>query len=355
MSCIAGMDRRVGLVRSSAWGTETEVTKLVELTNFNPTETVAVNPARDQFRTTQTTPFYGGITADVSISGRCTYDSTWLDILWGVARWEDGGTASNPTETTASEGDYAHSQAIGTGKGCYHTMAWYLDSDTIQTCNVQFNSITISANVNEAWTFSASGIADYITTASVNDTTILDALTRPEYEEIIWAGSAANVQVGNYNSALGALECTAFSYSLSWPGEVRDYHLNTVSPGATPRTNTPRRVGRAEQSLSLTLGSISNNSYDYFAKYLSEDLSQGVKINAAGRQIGAGVNRSFAINIPRAHWAGPSPQGLAIQEDTIFFPQLELTPVTGPSTPLGFSGPTTYFSFVNTTSTGYSN
>lgn len=350
MSNLEGLDRRLGLVKTSSWGTETVVTKLVEHTSFEPSEEVAQIQGIPQTARHQSAPCYGAVTSSVTISGRCTYDGAWIDILLSVA----GANGASPTETTLGQGDYAHSYELASLKTRIYTLAWFLNGTTVITFgSVQFTSITLSAAVNEPMTYTATGIADYLRTGVANTSLVLNGLTRQNYEEITFGGSGGAFLVNDFGGVPTGISVTNFSYNLTRPGIVRDYYTNTASPGLSTATNAPRYTGRSEQSLTVTLADNSTASYNYHAKYATQNLVQGAKINMTGRQIGTGVNRSFSLNIPSMHWGGSYPGNLGIQEDTIAFPELTFTPIEGLTTPANYSNNNTYWTFVNLQSAAY--
>ena len=355
MANFEALDRRVGIVLATDWDTETAVTKLVDHTSFDFLESKELIRPKPQYEVSETAPSYGARTTDINISGRCTYNGAWLDILYGVIRSYDNASASaDPTETTVGEGDYAHEWPLGRGTGLSHTLAWYQDSDTVGTCNVKFNSITISAQVNQPWEFSASGIASKITDGSTNTTSTLSGLTRQAYEEVVLTGANAYLRITtDQGTALDSgdnIPILGFSYTLSWPGEQRDWYLRGAN---SCETAEPRRVGKAQQSLSITFPDNSDDTWDYWGKYLTISTIHQAQIVTAGTQIASGVNRSVTLNFPQLNNAGPLPGNIGITEGTLAEPQMEFIPVKSQSAVTGMSHQETYVDLVNTQSTSY--
>lgn len=358
MANFEALDRRVGISVAGApadWDTEATVTKLLDHTSFEFPESKELIRPKPQYEVSETAPSYGTRTTDINISGRCTYAGAWLDILYGVIRSYDAESSSaDPTETTASEGDYAHEWPLGRGDGLYHSLAWYQDSDTVGWCNVKFNSITISAQVNQPWEFSASGIATKVTDASTNTTTTLSNLTRQSYEEVVLSGANAYARFStDQGTALDSsddIPIIGFSYTLSWPGEQRDYALRGAN---SCETTEPRRVGKAQQTLSVTFPDNSDDTWDYWGKYLTISTVHQAQIVSAGTQIGAGVNRSLTLNFPQINNAGPLAAGVGIVEGQLAEPQMEFIPVKAQSSVTGMSHQVSYVDLVNEQSTSY--
>lgn len=344
-----------GIVTSGEdWGTAEDLTsggELIHLNTFNP------GWSRGNHNTAQGTSIPSnvkklGTVANASMGGTANFDDASMVVLGHVA-----GAASTPAETTSSEGDYSQSiSQVSSTYGTYLTMAGTIEDDeVIEIPSLKMSQFGLSVPMNDAASWTASGIADQViysgNATPTNTQAEVDGLSLPAPSEMCFGGAnhfiRVNSQSGGALSSSDDLELLSFSVNLVREGMAGKY----VSRGAnTQFVNEPLQGGLTFFDITLNFERQDQTKYDALLQYAADNE---LKLEAFidGSAIAGGVNRSLRVQIPRCKIIDPS-GGPQFNRGSNWEPTYTLRAFTAASAPTGMSGVTNaQFTLISTRST----
>lgn len=348
MAIISGKESRLGIIKTSAWGTETAVDKLVAFDSFDPgvSHTVLEGQSsnglgqvmiEDQER--------GQTTITPSLTLKMRSEGDWEHLLAAFM-----GTAGVPTEQNTGDGDYLHQLTMATSNSIYYSLA-YLDSSTTSYSypSVAISGVTIDIpNPPGVMTITFNMVADSIVkTGATNTVAVLNALTAPTtYPLVVDQDDELLVNLESAGALSNSTDCVAIrscniNYQrprLSLP-EVKcaDGNAEPVDDGLVTCEVSLVTKGMIDQSI-LTTGD--TPTYDK----LSFD-------NQSTSQIGSGDNHSFHFFMPRGRIVAEPSRTVSNPGFNEF--SYVYTALKASSNPTGMSSTFPYFELTNTATADY--
>ena len=347
MASLTGAQSKAGLKVASTWGTAVACgagnSLAAEISpNFNVNEITARQIGSGNYMLNTATR--GNIIPTVSLTADLGYRNN-CDVLLAQMM----GTAGAPTETTVGEGDYKHVITFNTSLNSkFVTLAFESSSSTVlefPTCAVQSVGLT-TTSIPGYIDFSAELLAYGVelssstnTNASLANCTFTEGV--PELVAVDFSDNyQTNDQSGGAVSSGDQYNITSFDLQLSRPQEIIPEIKGSAGNSAPVATDL------FDGTFAVNVKELANHAY--YTIWQAE-TARKAKIVITGTQIGAGVNKSVTVYLPRMLLV-TEPQYALTDAGTNTL-ALNFRLLKASSNPTGMSNTYPYFEIVNTLST----
>lgn len=341
----------IGIAKGSTWGTAVDIATASGTGSGGAMHArVSLSTSRGEFRPNDVG--FGNMieeiekleeSVSVTITADTSYHGRYLMALAGVL-----GTASAPSETTASQGDYLHNLDLATNNDSdFFTVAFISGEDNavLELPSVKFHTFTWSHGVNGVGTFTATGIASGVTwEASTPENTAaeLNSLTYDTYQACVLGGAnhyfRINTVGGSTLSSSDDFEIKDFTVGIQRPLEL-EYCLR----GANSKyTEEPKQTGDTTGTLTANFCKSERSRLDVMNIW-STGTQHKAEIFFDGDQIGTGVNTSCKFQFPKLEIGGAMPTGFDLpNSNQRMRPGVTWNLLKATSAPSGMTGVTNY-------------
>lgn len=354
-------DQLIGLAKGSTWGTSPA---LMGATGIRGRYTLTAN--REEWRSSDVG--MGLFVADLKKLGVSVSIQLTFDVFFGhhgtmlMAMVLGSDTAS---ETTSSQGDYAHAMNLTSANTGLFTnfVASYgpASGNVLEIPSVKWHDMTLSMPVNGVMQATFTGMGDRIvTTSTVNDRDDLAALTFQDFSDTDDRYAAygecddyfrINATGGSGLTSGDEKEILSAELTLSRPLVP----LRTLDGCNSRYTKEPAQTDPTTGTLTVQFGEINSSEIDLLGLW-SSFTKQKAELYLAGSQIGTGVDRSFKFQLPKLEAAGDFPAGFDLpNNNTLMQPTVTFNLLKAASAPTGMTGIVNYLraTAVNGRATGY--
>lgn len=298
MAIISGKEAKLGLVSTSAWGTETEVDKLLAFDSFNfgvshsVLESASVNGlnqimAEDLER--------GATTITPSVTLKLRSGGNWEYLLAQFM-----GTAGAPSEQNNPQGDYLHTLTLNTSANPQYLSLCVKDASatTFTYPSVAVTGVNIGfSEVPGVLLATFTMIADAIDlSSSTNTVSIMNALSAPTTAPLVVDADdelLVNAQSGGaLSNSTDCVSHIAFSIDLQRPQQS----FNEVK--CAPGNAEPSETGLFTCAINITERGQSDHTI--IQRGIDGDYIKLSFDNQSTTQIGSGDYHQFKVKVPKA-------------------------------------------------------
>jgi len=330
----------VALGKTTNWDVAGPVHKILNSTTVEPSVSRNTVQATD-------TGSGGGLPTSQKVSGEDVSMSTasQLSFCGGIFNILAAfmGDYTPGGEQTAGEGDFLHTMAFAAASEYFNTIVYKTQSDTVrEILATKWQQFTLNMPVNDIITASASGLSNRSLYSDketvVNGAAALDLLPAKDIDLACMAGANMYLRVAPFSTTTPLDATNEIKFNNIQLQFNRTFTASRVARGAdTKYIVEPKETARPSITLTITLDEQDKATLDFLEEYC-EDRELMAEIFFDADPIGAGLNRSVKIQIPKMQVGTAGPGGVGVSSTAIFAPSQAFTVLQTAVAPAGMAG-----------------